>query len=290
MQRQRVTLNGLSFQVYTWGKPAKPKLFLIHGWLDSGAGYDFVCRALERDFFCIAPDLRGYGRTGHGQNPLGYFFFEHLADLHALFRRFSPREAVRVLGHSLGGALIGIYAGAFPERVSHFINVEGFAFRDNPPGRGPQKLRQWIEARPAKPFKTYPTRRAFARQYRKIHPRLTEERAAYLAEVLTKKVPRGYCLRADPLQRLADPAVFTREMILAFWREIRARCLLVSAAETNINDWIQVPDLEKELEERFRHFPPGSPRVVIPDCGHMVHYDQPEQLAEHCRRFLRPTK
>ena len=144
MKTKKIEINGLKHQFYFWGNPRKPKLFLFHGWLDTGASFHFLCEHLKEQYFCIAPDWRGYGKSEHTKSTLGYFFYEYVADAHAIFQHFSPHEPVSILGHSLGGAILGIYAGAFPERVGRFINVEGFAFKDNPPERGPEKLRHWI--------------------------------------------------------------------------------------------------------------------------------------------------
>src|SRR3990167_1907429 len=126
MKSFKLKINSLKFQFYTWGKSILPKLFLFHGWMESGASFHFLCEHLQKKFYCIAPDLRGFGKTEHTSNPLGYFFFEYIADAHAIFQKLAPREKVRILGHSMGGNLLSLYAGTFPEQVSHFINIEGF--------------------------------------------------------------------------------------------------------------------------------------------------------------------
>ena len=43
---------------------AAPKLFLLHGWMDVGASFQFLVDALHGDWHVIAPDLRGFGRSG----------------------------------------------------------------------------------------------------------------------------------------------------------------------------------------------------------------------------------
>jgi pimeloyl-ACP methyl ester carboxylesterase len=286
MNSRKIKINGLNHQFYFWGNPKKPKLFLFHGWLDTAANFHFLCEHLQDHFYCIAPDFRGYGKSEHGSNPLGYFFYEYITDVHAIFQKFSPREPVKVLGHSLGGAIIGFYAGAFPERVSHFINVEGFAFRANPPERGPEKLRHWIENLHVKPFGVYLDLEHFAKRLTKTNPRLPLERAKFFARYLTHRVQGGVMMSADPLHKQADPSIFTKPMIYAYWDQIKAKCLLVSAELTNMNEWVRVKNFEKEMKERFQHFPKGSKNFVIPQCGHMVHHEKPEELAKIVLDFL----
>ena len=64
-----VPIRKHSYHVWTWGAPSaeKPPLFLVHGWMDVGASYQFVVDALSDAFMqgrqVIAPDWRGYGLT-----------------------------------------------------------------------------------------------------------------------------------------------------------------------------------------------------------------------------------
>ena len=55
---QRVPLRGLVHRVLTWGDPAAPKLFLVHGWMDVAASFQFLVDAFARERFVIAYDLR----------------------------------------------------------------------------------------------------------------------------------------------------------------------------------------------------------------------------------------
>jgi len=284
---RRITINGLKLQFYFWGNLRLPKLFLFHGWLDTGASFQFLAQHLQTKFHCIAPDLRGYGKSEHTRDPLGYFFYQHVADMHEIFRHFSPNQPVRLLAHSLGGAVAGIYAGGFPERVSDFVNVEGFAFRDNPPERGPEKLRHWLQEIPHQTFQTFKTLEKFAERLIKNNPRLPPERARFLAGYLSKRAPGGYTMAADPKQKIAEPYVLVKPVIYAFWERIRARCLLVSAAQSEMNQWVKAKNFQKEIAERYRHFPKGSRKALLPDCGHMIHHERPELLAEEVLKFIK---
>lgn len=291
MKSEKIRINGLNHQFYFWGAPKKPKLFLLHGWLDTGASFDFLCPYLEKDFYCIAPDMRGYGKSEHGKSVLGYFFYEYVADVHAILNYFSPKSPVKILGHSLGGAIASFYAGAFPERVSHFINVEGFAVRDNPPDRAPEKVRKWIEEMDSCRFQRFPDLKSLAQRLIQNNPCLSEERALFLARYLGKKVrtsPKSsIMMAADPLHKLSDPYALPKEYHFSFWEKIKARCLLVYAEKSEMNVWVQTNNLEAQLQEWRSHFPSKSDWVVIQDCGHMVHHEKPEALAREARTFLR---
>ena len=120
----RVPLRGLDHRVLTWGDPGAPKLFLLHGWMDVAASFQFLVDALERDWHVIAPDLRGFGESDW--QPQGYWFADYIADLEALLDRFAPGERATLVGHSLGGNVVMQYAGVRPQRVRALVSLDGF--------------------------------------------------------------------------------------------------------------------------------------------------------------------
>ena len=286
MQTKKIKINGLNHQFYFWRKPKKPKLFLFHGWLDCGASFEFLCEFLKENFYCIAPDLRGYGKSEWSKSPLGYFFYEYIADLHKIFEHFSPHQAVDIVGHSFGGAISSFYAGIFPERVKRFVNLEGFAFKDNPPDRGPEKAKTWIEGLAHQRFNSFKDFKHFAERMTQANPRIPLEKAQFVSKYLAKKTRKGVIASADPLHKLAEPYVFTKDLFYPFWENIQAHCLLVGAELTEMNAWMKSADLKKEIQERLDHFPPSSQKVEIKNCGHMMHYEKPEEVAPFIHHFL----
>ena len=71
-----VPIRGLDYHVRTWGDAGAPTLFMLHGWMDVGASFQFLIDALTRDWRVIAPDWRGFGGSGgplswhtHGTRP-----------------------------------------------------------------------------------------------------------------------------------------------------------------------------------------------------------------------------
>ena len=117
-------IRGLRYHVRTWGDPSSPKLFLLHGWMDVAASFQFLVDELEKDWYVLAPDWRGYGLTEWPQD--GYWFADYVGDLDALVEALSPSEPVNLVGHSLGGNVAGMYAGLRPSRVRRLISLEGF--------------------------------------------------------------------------------------------------------------------------------------------------------------------
>jgi pimeloyl-ACP methyl ester carboxylesterase len=290
MRSRTLKIHGLRQRLYSWGSPKLPALFLIHGWLDTGAGFQFIADSLAKKFHCIAPDMRGFGKSEHSKSKLGYFFYEYVADLHELFSKLSPKRPVRVLGHSLGGMVASIYAGTFPARVSHLINVEGYLNPARKTETAPDRARAWIEGVGKQRFRIFKSLGAFAARLQVSNPRLPNDRAAFLARHLAKRVRGGWTMAADPNHKLLDPYWLPREAHFAVWARIQARCLLVSAEKTEMA--LRFGDADFAAEKRLLEskFPASGFQAEIPDCGHMAHHEKPEALAGLCLDFLASPK
>ena len=139
----RPSVRGLPHRLLAWGDADAEPVFYLHGWGDTGASFQFLVDELEKDWFVIAPDWRGFGLSHFRCE--SYWFPDYVADLDALLRIYQPDEPVNLLGHSMGANAAGIYAGIFPERVSKFVNVEGFGLADSDPDNAPSNYRRWIE-------------------------------------------------------------------------------------------------------------------------------------------------
>ena len=128
-----VAIRDIAYHIRIWGEPDAPKLFMLHGWMDVGASFQFLVDALERDWCVIAPDWRGFGRSAWCAD--GYWFADYIADLEALLAHFAPNEPARLVGHSLGGNVVNLYAGIRPESVAKVVSLDGFGI----PAEGDRK-------------------------------------------------------------------------------------------------------------------------------------------------------
>lgn len=288
MDSRKIVIHQLGYHLNTWGNPQNPKLFLLHGWMDSGAGFHFVCQYLKEDFYCIAPDFRGFGKTEHTRNPLGYFFYEYLADLHALFSQIAPSEKIRAVGHSMGANVLSLYAGAFPEQISHFVNIEGFGPSGAPAAELPSRLAQWIRNLHSNPSKIYKTLEEIAQRFQRTNPRLTDKRARFLALHASEEVPGGYRFSADPKHKWASPYIIPLEHYQACWEKITARCLVVTGEEV---EYRLFPDAgqyaTQNLKERLSFFPSHTQFIEILGAGHRIPHEKPKELAQAISTFLK---
>jgi len=95
----------------------------LHGHPGRGSCLDVFAEFLAPRFRTLAPDLRGYGRSG-GRQP--FAMEDHLTDLEALLDR-EGIERCLLLGWSLGGILALELALRQPERYSGLILIASAA-------------------------------------------------------------------------------------------------------------------------------------------------------------------
>jgi pimeloyl-ACP methyl ester carboxylesterase len=230
----------------------------------------------------VAPDWRGFGLSAC--RTYGYWFPDYVADLDVLLSRYrSDDDPVCLLGHSMGANAAGLYAGIFPERVRAFINVEGFGLADSDPDNAPANYRRWIEASRKLPgFQTYRSYDELAARILKRAPSMTADKARFVARHWATEEAGHIVLRADPAHKLPNAVQYRRAEASACWNRVEAPVLLVLGANTRfraeMKSWLD-PD---ESRHPFR----GSHTEVVADAGHMVHFEQPGELARIAEAFL----
>lgn len=143
-----VAIQGTRRHILTWGDPAAPLLLLLHGLLDHAHNWDWIASALADRFHVVAPDLRGHGDSDW-TGPASYALANHVMDLGDIVYALDL-QAIRLVGHSLGGHLALRYAATFPDRVQSLCVIEGIELpivRDQRKAAQPYpaRLRQWIE-------------------------------------------------------------------------------------------------------------------------------------------------
>lgn len=105
-------------KVTTSGDRAKPALLLVHALGTDGRFWEEAVADLEKDYFCIVPDLRASGRTLNPPDPVTAP--EHAADLAELLDDLEISRAV-YLGCAVGGMVAATLAGIEPQRAAGLV-------------------------------------------------------------------------------------------------------------------------------------------------------------------------
>jgi pimeloyl-ACP methyl ester carboxylesterase len=225
-------------------------------------------------------DWRGFGRSEWPAD--GSWFPDYYADLDALLERFAPDEPVTLIGHSMGGNIATLYAGIRPERVRRAVCI-GFGLRTRRAGTRP--VPRWLQLREPR-VRELPSLESFARFLERRNPRLTAERAAFIAQAWTAPQPDGSVrVRADPAHKRINPVLYRREEAEACWREVTAPVLYVVAEQSDFLPRLGEDGQPASMARLIRRLEP----CAIPDASHMVHHERPELLARAIEAFLERT-
>ena len=282
-----LTIRGLRSHVRHWGRAGAPKIVMVHGWMDVAASFQFVVDCLQGDWHVIGPDWRGFGLSERTHSDT-YWFPDYVADLDALLEHYSPGEAVNLLGHSMGGNVVSLYAGVRPERVRRLVNLEGFGLQQTSPSQAPKRYAKWLqELREPPVLRAYPNREAVAARLQKTNPRLSDARADFLSQHWAAPNAAGeWEILGDPAHKKPSPLLYQVEEVLACWKQITAPVLWVEAEDTNMWQWMgPKPQARIEIDRRLAHLANVDAHMMA-DAGHMLHHDQPEELARLLDAFL----
>ncbi|MFC4158089.1 alpha/beta fold hydrolase [Chitinimonas lacunae] len=283
-------LGGLRYAVKRWGAAAGRPVWLLHGWMDCAATFQFLVDALPADWLAehslFAPDWRGFGDSQW--NAEGYYFPDYLADLELLLDHFSPAGPVALVGHSMGGMVAGLYAGIRPERVSRLVSLEGFGLPATQPEQAVERYGRWLtqrrEALTTRPFASLDE---VAERLRRNNSMLDQARALWLAPFLAAETEPGHWVyRADPKHRWVNPVLYRLEEAMACWRACRAATLWLAGDEAKLLSWLKLtPEQFAERQAAFS----GLRYQVLPGCGHNLHHDNPAAVATALVEFWRET-
>ncbi len=278
-----IQVRGLRYHLREWGAggDAARTLIMLHGWMDVSASFQFVVDALARDWRVVAPDWRGFGLSDRAPGDC-YWYPDYLADLEFILDDVLGTEPASLLGHSMGGNIALMYAGARPRRVRAVVNLEGFGLRPTQPEQAPGRYAQWIDQlKQGGALRDYASQDEVAARLRKNNPRLSVERAAFLAQHWSQPDGQGrYRVAGDPAHRIVNPTLYRIDEVLACWRSVECPVLWVRAAQTDVLRHVGAdPDAAlREVEVRKASLR-NVESAVVEDAGHMLHHDQPAEVA-----------
>jgi pimeloyl-ACP methyl ester carboxylesterase len=140
---QDVVANGVRLHVYRTGTD-KPSLVFAHGITDNGLCFLPVAERLAEGLEIILYDARGHGSSGPvaaGTTPL-----DRAQDLGGLIEALDL-EKPGLLGHSMGGATVALFAGLSPQVPGYVIleDPQPFESLARPRDEAPEGLARWRE-------------------------------------------------------------------------------------------------------------------------------------------------
>ncbi|XP_050465330.1 probable serine hydrolase isoform X2 [Cataglyphis hispanica] len=106
-----------------WGSTDEQPIVAIHGWQDNSGTFDNLAELLP-NVAILSIDLPGHGFSSH--LPYGQFYYVFWDGVITLRRivKYYKWNKVKLLGHSLGGAISFLYAASYPDEVDILISLD----------------------------------------------------------------------------------------------------------------------------------------------------------------------
>ncbi len=279
-----ISVRGRKVHLRTWGDARAPLLLLLHGAMDSSASFQFVVDHLPAGRYYVAPDCCG---TGRSELVYGHWFPDYLADLDVLLEQLAPGKPADLVGHSRGGNILCLYAGARPDRVARLMTIEGlgFSFASGDFDESVTACAAWLaQERDRRSPRCYDTLGQLAETLQRNNSGLTAERAQFLAREWSRVDANGkHSLATVFFPREKEGVPVSVPQAMAYWRRITAPVCYVSAAQSHFTQLCA--EHPEDLARRRACFAHWS-EVEIADAGHMIQFDQPERLAHAIDSFF----
>jgi pimeloyl-ACP methyl ester carboxylesterase len=262
-----------------WHSGARTRVLALHGWLDNAATFDALAPLLP-DCEIVALDLPGHGRSGHRAPGAWYHFIDYGSDVIAAADALGWERFV-LLGHSLGGAIASVLAGAVPERIAQLWLIEALGPMSTAPAQGPELLGRALREREGlreKALRVFASV-AEAAQARVRANDLSLRAALALSARGTRAVDGGFVWSSDQRLTLTSAIRLTEEQILGYLGAIACPTLLVRAEPAP--KWLPPAMMAariaavRDITERTL---PGS---------HHLHLEEPAPVAQAISEFRR---
>ncbi|MCH9673922.1 MAG: alpha/beta hydrolase [Gammaproteobacteria bacterium] len=286
-----VRLAALDYRTPS-GTTDGPTVVVLHGIRDNAWSFHPVAKALSARFPTISLDLRGHGDS---EAPGAYSFALMVADLSAAQEDLGLTQVILV-AHSLGAQISAHYAALFPERMAGLVIAEGLGplrpASDAATQQASDRSRTESLITLPQSQRRLPDLADAVARLRRNHPRLSLERAAYLATTGTRPHQNG------GLEWKWDPRIQSiwltgsSELLALRWTQIRCPTLVVTA-ELGGEYWhrrghypIQQADTDNaEIQRRIATFCDAQ-HSEVRGVGHMIHYEEPVAFANALVPFL----
>lgn len=276
-----------------WGPSEGHPVLCLHGWLDNANTFDRLIPLLPKDHHYVAMDFSGHGLSSHRPAGSPYHFLDYVSDVRRVAAALQWRRFT-LMGHSMGGAVAGMFCFLYPEMVDKLILLENLGFL-----LAPEDTEAWLkskrmvidrllslEARQQAPKARSPE--AALQRLLEANRHLTAEGGAILLQRGATETPAGLVYNRDMRVRTQSRESLTVEQCVKLLQKIQDRVLIVLA-----QDGLLVPHkLESKnhfviaLREAFERTLKEHIQLVEVPGSHFVHMNEPEVVSGIISNFL----
>ena len=268
-----VTARGLNFHYQEWGDPLATPVLMLHGFGVSGHMFDEFAQRMQKDYHLIALDQRGHGDSQWAKDG-DYSRDAFVADVEAV-RQALGLERFILIGHSMGGLNAVSYTTQHPQRVRALILVDV----------GPESAREGVDN--IVRFTRGPDDLEFD-QFVEMAHRFNQRRSIEnIRERMRHRLKPSengkFTWKFDSRFRQQDNGLkigseLSNDETWQLFRQVSVPTLLIRGAESDV----LTKDVAARAEREMQH----ARLVVVPNAGHSVPGDNPDDFTAAVRTFL----
>jgi pimeloyl-ACP methyl ester carboxylesterase len=171
------------------------------------------------------------------------------------------------------------------------VNLEGFGMAATQPSQAPERFAKWMDElkafhRGEMALKAYDSADGVAQRLMKTNKRLGQDKADWLARHWARPDAEGkWRILGDAAHKIINAQLYRVDEVLESFKAITAPTLSIEASDDSLSQWWKGKYTLAQYHERLRSVPDAR-TAVVQDAGHMLHHDQPEQLARLLESFL----
>lgn len=269
LHRQAVQVGDTRWVYVEGGKKNGPPLLLLHGYGGSYADWLMAAKYLTGNFRVIIPDLPGWGASTRLPDA-DYGYTAQVERLHGFVAAMHLGEFA-LAGHSMGGAIAGLYAAQYPKDIAALVLVDSAGV--------PSKENAFVrELKAGKSPFDIDDRAGFKHLEALLfaHPPAVPPR---IQDVFVDKSQGERAFDDKVLRAITAPG--QRDALAAKLPDITAPTLAIWCREDQVIDVSALTAIRKGLTH--------APNIGVTEmngCGHMSIVEKPREVADSITRFV----
>ncbi|XP_008548815.1 probable serine hydrolase isoform X4 [Microplitis demolitor] len=273
-----------------WGPKNIQPIVTLHGRQDNAGSFDRLIPMISNEISFLCLDLPGHGYSSHLHKGQYYFvYYDGLMLLRRVARHFQWSK-IKLLGHSLGGAIGFLYAASYPDEVDLLISLD----IASPTVKTISKCVTLTKDNVDKylKYEQHTNDSAPVYDYAEMVDIVMDAYAGSItresAQVLMRRgtqpaaIPGKHVFSRDPRLKVSLLGMLSMDLTSEYARQIKCRYLNIRAKPglkfDHPEHYQEILDIIKNNAEKFEyHEVEGS---------HHVHLNEPEKVAPIIKNFL----
>jgi len=259
-------------------QPNGRTVVLLHGMNFAGFYWAGPIEVLRKEGFrVVVTDQIGFGRSSKPIVP--YNFHDMALNTKRVLDHLGVAQAA-IVGHSMGGMLAARFAASYPDATERVVLYDPIGLTD---ARFERPYRSTDEV--YKQMLGYSYQQAYA-TIKRYFPTPDSWKPEYekLARLLYSWTLTGDWPHMAMVRTLLQQMVYT-DPVVSDWAHITSKALVIGGEK----DGPDFPKLARHVADTI----PGAQLVLVPNAGHVLHFETPEIFNRELVKFLKadaPTR